>query len=125
MEAGTFTDSNQKPDGAFKILAKLKSWQTANVAWILFSVPFVLFVLWQSLEQNVYQRGVQNGSQRASDVIYSNIIDKAANTDCKSIYVEHAGRRVDLVNVQCLRVAQGAQQQQTAEQPAAEQSSGQ
>ena len=124
MEADTFTESNHKSDGAFKVLAKLKSWQAANVAWIFFSVPFVLFALWQSLEQNFYERGIQNGTQRASDVIYSNIIDKAANTDCKSIFVEHAGRRVDLVNVQCLRVAAGAQQQ-TAEQPAAEQSSGQ
>ena len=119
MEADTFTESNHKSDGAFKVLAKLKSWQAANVAWIFFSVPFVLFALWQSLEQNFYERGIQNGTQRASDVIYSNIIDKAANTDCKSIYVEHAGRRVDLVNVQCLRVAAGAQQQ-TAEQPAEE-----
>ena len=124
MEADTFTESNHKSDGAFKVLAKLKSWQAANVAWIFFSVPFVLFALWQSLEQNFYERGIQSGTQRASDVIYSNIIDKAANTDCKSIFVEHAGRRVDLVNVQCLRVAAGAQQQ-TAEQPAAEQSSGQ
>ena len=119
MEADTFTESNHKSDGAFKVLAKLKSWQAANVAWIFFSVPFVLFALWQSLEQNFYERGIQSGTQRASDVIYSNIIDKAANQDCKSIYVEHAGRRVDLVNVRCLRVAQGAQQQ-TAEQPVEE-----
>ena len=119
MEATTFKDGNHKADGAYKLLAQLKSWQALNVGWILFSIPFIAFVLWQSLEQNVYQRGVQTGTQRASDVIYSNIIAKAANEDCKSIYVEHAGRRVDLVNVRCLRAAAGSEPAAPAAAPAA------
>ena len=71
--------------------------------WILFSIPFVLFTLWTRVEQGFYDQGVQVGSRRVGAVIYKDIITKARNQACRTIFVEHEGSKVDLINVDCLR----------------------
>ena len=71
--------------------------------WVLFSVPFVLFSLWARIEQGFYKKGIREGARRTAKVIYSDIILKASNQECKTIFVEQAGRKVDMVNVDCLR----------------------
>ena len=77
--------------------------------WFIFSVPFIVYVLWQSLQETQFARGVQIGSERASELIYNDIINKAANETCNSIFVERSGRRVDLINVQCLNITKNSE----------------
>ena len=72
--------------------------------WVVFSIPFVAFSLWQMVEREFYHRGVQNGSKRAAELIYSDIIAKANNQECKTIFVEQSGRKVDLINIKCLQI---------------------
>ena len=90
------------------------------VGWSVFSALLLLFVGWGYLRNNVYQSGIDSGyqagakagfedgvSQGASSAagqIYNDIINKSANTDCNTVFIEYEGRRVDLVNVQCLQI---------------------
>ena len=78
--------------------------------WFIFSVPFVVYVLWQHLEETQFTKGIQVGSERASDLIYNDIINKAANEACNSIFVERGSRRVDLINIQCLNISDNSEQ---------------
>ena len=71
--------------------------------WILFSIPFVLFSLWTRVEQKFYKKGIQVGSLETAKIIYKDIIVKAKNKECKTIFVEQEGDKVDLINVACLR----------------------
>jgi len=65
----------------------------------------------------VYQSGLQSGASNASAQIYTDIINKAANDECNTVFVQFDGRRVDLINVVCLqRPQQQIQQQQNAPQ---------
>ena len=82
-----------------------KGWRLINKLWLLFSVPFICYILWQYLQTTQFNRGIQLGTERASAVIYNDIIDKAANDACNSIFIERDGRRVDLINVQCLNIS--------------------
>ena len=100
------------------------------VGWSIFSALLLLFVGWSYLRNSVYQSGVDSGYQAGADAafehgvqqgassaagqIYNDIINKSANTDCNTVFIEFEGRRVDLVNVQCLQIQTPAD---TAEDP--------
>lgn len=74
--------------------------------WCVFSVPFVVYAGWSYLEGQVYQSGLQSGGADAANTIYKDIIAKAANEQCNTIFVTHENQRVDLVNVRCLELVQ-------------------
>jgi len=82
---------------------------------IWFVVSLIVFALlgWNFLQGTVYDSGVRNGAQSASAQIYTDIINKAANEECNTVFVQFEGRRVDLINVICLQRLQ----QQLGEQP--------
>jgi len=88
----------------------------AVLVWCLFSVPFVGYMGWSYLQEQVYQAGVQDGAVNASNTIYKDIIAKAANEQCNTIFVKHENQRVDLVNVRCLEIVQQEQAVQGSEQ---------
>ena len=71
--------------------------------WLIFSIPFIFFTLWTRVEHGFYQEGLRVGSKRAAQIIYDDIIAKANNQECKTIFVEQSGRKVDMINVNCLR----------------------
>lgn len=80
--------------------------------WAVISVIGFGLIGWNHLEDTVFQSGVNNGFQNglkegaaaASGQIYTDIINKSANNDCNTVFVQYEGRRVDLINVQCLEV---------------------
>ena len=90
------------------------------VGWSIFSALLLLFIGWGYLRNSVYRSGVDSGYQAgveagfddgvnkgaasAAGQIYNDIINKSANTDCNTVFIEYDGRRVDLVNVQCLQI---------------------
>ena len=100
------------------------------IGWSIFSFVLLLFIGWSYLRSSVYQSGVdagfqagsqagfdngvqqgaQQGATSAAGQIYTDIINKAANSECNTVFVEFEGRRVDLINVQCLQVQQPTDQ---------------
>ncbi|MCY4643059.1 MAG: hypothetical protein OXB88_00410 [Bacteriovoracales bacterium] len=86
-----------------EISRHLKGWKLANALWVVFSIPFVAFSTWERLEENFYKRGIQEGSKRIGGMIYKDIISKAKNEECKTIFVEQNKDKVHLVNIDCLR----------------------
>jgi len=80
--------------------------------WAIISGIGFALIGWNYLEETVFQNGVNNGFQSglqegaaaASGQIYTDIINKSANNDCNTVFVQYEGRRVDLINVQCLEV---------------------
>ena len=77
-----------------------------NLSLGRWSVPFVVYAGWSYLEGQVYQSGLQSGGADAANTIYKDIIAKAANEQCNTIFVTHENQRVDLVNVRCLELVQ-------------------
>jgi len=74
------------------------------LAWTVISVPFVIYQLWSNLEKDYYRRGVDEGRRTTAELLYRDIIEKASNAQCHSIFVKQGDTRVDLINVRCLRV---------------------
>ena len=82
------------------------------VVWAIISAVGFALIGWNHLEDTVFQNGVNNGFQNglkegaaaASGQIYTDIINKSANNECNTVFVQYEGRRVDLINVQCLEV---------------------
>ena len=78
---------------------------------IWFILTLVLFGVlgWNYMQNTVYtsayQEGVQLGASEASAQIYTDIINKSANKDCNTVFIQYDNRRVDLINVQCLEIA--------------------
>lgn len=86
-------------------------------AWFVVSLLALLLIGWNYLQGTVYQSGLQSGASNASAQIYNDIINKAANDECNTVFVQFDGRRVDLINVVCLqRLQQQLQQQQSTPQ---------
>ena len=89
------------------------------VGWFVISLMAFLLIGWSYLQNSVYdsgfrlglergaeqgiQQGVERGASQASGQIYNDIINKAANDDCNTVFIQYDGRRVDLINVQCLQ----------------------
>ena len=70
----------------------------------------------------MYESGLRTGAQDASAQIYTDIINKAANEECNTVFVQFEGRRVDLINVICLqRLQQEQPVQDTIADPKANQ----
>ena len=85
--------------------------------WFVVSLLAFMLIGWNYLQGTVYQSGLQSGATNASAQIYTDIINKAANDECNTVFVQFDGRRVDLINVVCLqRLQQQIQQQQNAPQ---------
>lgn len=85
--------------------------------WFVVSLLAFVLIGWNYLQGTVYQSGLQSGASNASAQIYTDIINKAANDECNTVFVQFDGRRVDLINVVCLqRLQQQIQQQQNAPQ---------
>lgn len=78
---------------------------------IWFGVSLIIFSLlgWNYLQGTVYESGLRTGAQDASAQIYTDIINKAANEECNTVFVQFEGRRVDLINVICLQRLQQEQ----------------
>ena len=91
---------------------------------IWFGVSLIIFRLlgWNYLQGTVYESGLRTGAQDASAQIYTDIINKAANEECNTVFVQFEGRRVDLINVICLqRLQQEQPVQDTIADPKANQ----
>ncbi len=58
------------------------------LAWALFSIPLIAFLLWSDLQKNFYEKRVQEGSLVTAKHLYADIIKKANNAECNTIYVE-------------------------------------
>ena len=80
--------------------------------WLWFPLSLLFFgvIGWNYLETNIYRSafegGIESGARQASAEIYNEIIDKSANEECNTVFVQYEGRRVDLINVRCLQVEQ-------------------
>ena len=77
------------------------------VGWFVISLAGFLLIGWSFLQNSVYDSGLRSGLERgagqASAQIYNDIINKAANDECNTVFIQYDGRRVDLINVQCLQ----------------------
>ncbi|EHI49801.1 hypothetical protein HIMB100_00000840 [SAR116 cluster alpha proteobacterium HIMB100] len=87
-------------------------------AWFVVSLLAFLLIGWNFLQASVYESGLRSGASNASAQIYTDIINKAANDECNTVFVQFDGRRVDLINVVCLQRLQQQLQQQNAPQTA-------
>ena len=77
------------------------------IGWFVISLMAFLLIGWSYLQNNVYDSGlrlgIERGAGQASAQIYNDIINKAANDECNTVFIQYDGRRVDLINVQCLQ----------------------
>tara|TARA_Y100001954_G_C15779783_1_gene589157 strand:- start:1031 stop:1372 length:342 start_codon:yes stop_codon:yes gene_type:complete len=85
-------------------------------AWFFVSLLAFLLIGWNFLQGSVYESGLRTGASNASAQIYTDIINKAANDECNTVFVQFDGRRVDLINVVCLQRLQQQLQQQSVPQ---------
>ena len=85
-------------------------------AWFVVSLLAFLLIGWNFLQGSVYESGLRTGESNASAQIYTDIINKAANDECNTVFVQFDGRRVDLINVVCLQRLQQQLQQQSVPQ---------
>ena len=63
-----------------------------------------MVIAWNYLQNSVYDQGVRTGAQNTAAQIYTDMINKAANDQCNTIFVQYENRRVDLINVRCLQI---------------------
>jgi len=77
----------------------------ALVAWLIFSVIFVVLSLWRSGLQTSYQLGEQAGVRGA----VNQTIAQAQQSNCQPFSVFNEIGRVDLINVACLQLPETAQ----------------
>ena len=73
------------------------------LGWSVITTLTLVVIGWNHLQSSVYESGVQSGAQNAAGQIYTDMINKAANDKCNTIFVQYDNRRVDLVNVRCLQ----------------------
>ena len=77
------------------------------VGWFFLSLLAFGLIAWSYLQNSVYESalrtGLERGAGQASGQIYNDIINKAANDQCNTVFIQYEGRRVDLINVQCLQ----------------------
>lgn len=77
---------------------------------IWFPLSLIIFGIigWTYIENSVrtsaYSAGIEKGALEASGQIYNDIINKSANQDCNTVFIQYENRRVDLINVQCLQI---------------------
>ena len=72
--------------------------------WFFFSLILLMVIAWNYLQDQVYAQGLRTGAQNTSAQIYTDMINKAANDNCNTIFVQYENRRVDLINVRCLQI---------------------
>ncbi|MCH1515308.1 MAG: hypothetical protein L7U52_01225 [Alphaproteobacteria bacterium] len=71
--------------------------------WFFLSLILLILIAWNYLQEQVYSQGLRTGAQNTSAQIYTDMINKAANGNCNTIFVQYENRRVDLINVRCLQ----------------------
>ncbi|MCW8889462.1 MAG: hypothetical protein OQL20_02235 [Sedimenticola sp.] len=79
----------------------------ALILWAIISAPLLGYLLWSDLQENYFEKGVTEGSQITAQRLYADIIAKANNAECNTIFVEQENTRVDLINIRCLQVVTG------------------
>ena len=72
--------------------------------WFFLSLILLMVIAWNYLQDQVYAQGLRTGAQNTSAQIYTDMINKAANDNCNTIFVQYENRRVDLINVRCLQI---------------------
>jgi len=72
--------------------------------WFFISLILLMVIAWNYLQNSVYDQGVRTGAQNTAAQIYTDMINKAANDQCNTIFVQYENRRVDLINVRCLQI---------------------
>ena len=83
---------------------------------MVYRVSSGIFISGWNFQGSVYESGLRTGASNASAQIYTDIINKAANDECNTVFVQFDGRRVDLINVVCLQRLQQQLQQQSVPQ---------
>ncbi|PID69939.1 hypothetical protein CSB37_04205 [bacterium DOLZORAL124_38_8] len=95
-----------------------KDWTVGNVLtvlWIVFSVPFVLFMLYRFGLSVSYQAGLQDGAQNGMVQAYSEVFKAANNKECKAFPLNLGQAKVELVNTACLKKAEAPKTEVKAE----------
>ena len=85
--------------------------------WFFLSLILLMVIAWNYLQEQVYAQGVRTGAQNTSAQIYTDMINKAANDNCNTIFVQYENRRVDLINVRCLQTLNQNNAATTAQEP--------
>ena len=81
---------------------KKKSLRFALVAWVVFSVLFVATTIFKDFRATVFQGGFDLGFTQAVETV----IEKANNLDCNYFPVFSGERKVELLNIECLKKTQ-------------------
>lgn len=92
--------------------------QLLTTAWITFSIPFVIWVLWAMGLNAVFvrgvnqgaQQGIQRGVQKGYATAVEEIVAQANNENCAPFPVNIGETVVNLVNLSCLQQATTPQQ---------------
>lgn len=72
--------------------------------WFFISLILLMVIAWNYLQERVYDQGLRTGAQNTAAQIYTDMINKAANDKCNTVFVQYENRRVDLINVRCLQI---------------------
>ena len=86
--------------------------------WFFLSLALLMAIGWNYLQDRVYDQGVRTGAQNTAAQIYTDMINKAANDKCNTIFVQYENRRVDLINVRCLQLLNQNEAAQKQAEPA-------
>ena len=82
-------------------------------AYILISLVFILFTLWNDFKINVIQNSFNSGY--AASV--RQIMNEASKPECKPFTVFESEKRTELINIACLKQAISQTQVQNPEAP--------
>ena len=91
-----------------KNLFAKKDWSAGNVLnliWLLLSIPFVLYALYQFGLSASYNAGMQAGGQQGIVKAYTDVFQVANNKECAPFPITLGQNKVDLINVACLTQA--------------------
>ena len=81
---------------------KKKSLRFALVVWVVFSVLFVATTIVKDFRATVFQSGFDLGFTQAVETV----IEKANNPDCNYFPVFSGEKKVQLLNIECLKKMQ-------------------
>lgn len=95
--------------------------QTVIVVYIVLSLGFIFFTLYNNFKINIIQKsyttGYTKGQQDAEVTTVQKIIKQAENPDCKPFQVYIDTRKVNLMNISCLQTETKTSKTETSETP--------
>jgi len=94
--------SSEIKSNAPKAAPRLSGLNKFLAGWSIISAIVLSVIAWNFLQTSVYDAGLKSGAQSAAAQIYTDMINKAANDKCNTVFVQYENRRVDLINVRCL-----------------------